>query len=1672
MASIRHGPRYGSARSDERTQAPTRPTLGAGAGVYRSAVSADNSTSSQPRRAMESSRTQPQESSSISRTPSSSRIPQVQTTTRRTPAPRQTTTRPPLSHQDKPWSSGFSNSLGYSSRSASSSAIPTGSLSSARQTEELKPRPVRNVLRRKSANLAQETVKLRTQSGSGPSRETDSPASITRSLASPDSQLDRSLTDSPAEIRIAMQIDLPTTMAQTVKIYPELDRYRDANPAGSGYTIEVPYPLSTHDLPPPTPLFSGTSSQPSAYSGSPSTRFSGSPGPGPYSRDTTPTTSIPSHSPGLVAPLRLPAPRVRQNSPAHHQQSSRPPVTRRRAGSVPNEVDSISADPHGLAAVREVLNSSSSNSTVRDGDRKKAAPAAITTTAASSETGSETKRKKKRLEAAPPPSPPPRKSSTKFKESPLRDSPRDARESSPSKSARDPARPIMASSAASRSTPPTMARAHTATPAVTSPRGVPPARPSRDGTPDLQSQISLPIPVVQSNLSSSSLSERRQSLPLGPGSRSAPSNLTHSIRSATPSSQPDRFMQPTQSRLPVGREPTPALPRLDTRRPSHSGSTTSRTPSPNVSGFRSRFPLFGRRAKTAPEAVTQVADQKEKAVRKGPAAGTGHEGYGRIGMSHHRRRSSSLARGVGGTMSSQESLERSLSDDPFLLERMKPVVIAGGDVVQNHNVGADLGRTESNQSLPGGFSRTGSDMSLAPPPGDRTTLWPSPLPRNVTAATASLGGRRPSDSSDSEALAMRSTLAFRRSIHKMKDGADAAMRIPKPIVTRTQGVTSPALTSIDTTIMTDDSAVEAPAGGAFRAIKGPAPSAGSSKKLTKRAKSPRRWNFFGRSTSQPAVATKSPEPPKPVVAVKVAPPKAAAFYTMDFSEQEDNDGGDTAEGMWDANLLAVPSPQPQPQSQPQPPQNQIPTTRRPSVTRTTTNEEEQLKRGGVVEPLEYREMSPEPQPPQWTETPLVATPEPVKAAEPAEPEPQPTVRRVGRPSRLPQVGRIPKVVNSRPEQTSPKSFSRPFNRISVRLAPRGEIKDANSVAKGPSPVKPLTPEPIQPTPPTQPAEQASTAATAFDSRFRGSRELTADLANIMTEFLAFSPRKNSQSTTCTTTSTSSCSSGIVSYADATAVVPAPNAPLVEDEIWGEYDDLFGDETLKAPPSAGSSHGTPFHLEHLARRVVEPPLESPTLKQPVRLPAIDATATGSKRPSIISQVEIEREKVPIASSIYSTDITGPLNEAIETGVIPVSSPFSVSEFVSGYGDGSQKASPTKAPSIKSPVIKAAVASKPPTSLRRNSTPVSSSSPRRLPHQKRASDASGASSLLSELDISSPLSQVNLRVGSMTVSKWLTFGHVLFSPVRDELVPEAGSSEKSLKRHSILVVDGLGNDDWSFYAAETYPAATFFNLSPRAPLATLSSTSSGSFPLTPPNHHQIQYMSHLDKFPFGPESFTAVVYRFPAAAPESHFRNIIAESRRVLKPGGYMELSILDVDLNNMGNRSRRVVRRLKERIHAVKPDTCLGSTADLLLRLMGRKGFVDIKSCRVGVPVASRLAASSSSGSSGDGAGAGPSPLARGAGAPRRKKDDRSLAEMMRDESPVADESITKMVSKVGRWWFSRCYEPGVGAGAAGFGGSVWNDKLLLAECQEWGTSLKLMVCHARVPDGRARVASI
>jgi hypothetical protein len=828
-------------------------------------------------------------------------------------------------------------------------------------------------------------------------------------------------------------------------------------------------------------------------------------------------------------------------------------------------------------------------------------------------------------------------------------------------------------------------------------------------------------------------------------------------------------------------------------------------------------------------------------------------------------------------------------------------------------------------------------------------------------------------------------------------------------------VVSPSMTSLDASILSDESLMERAEIGTARKGMLTKP-----KKLEKKPKEPRKWNFFHRS--QPNKPQPEPMPAMQVTVGK-APAKAIPHYALldSSDDQLDPDSVNLEDLLRDAEVVAM------------------------------SNEElDALQFGHYKEEIRRKEQldnlvtpdlpeiisMPEPR----IETPpaqvFFSSPEPMQTPEPMRmPErpksPPPTDLHLTqeparvRPSRLPQVGRIPKVISARPETTSPKSFSRPFARLStVQPILTPLVIDTQSVAVGPSPPKPSTPEPQ-----TEPPPEIS----AIPKLRQESTDSKSDSTTSHRDFLAFSPRKNSEATT----SSSGGVSGL-SFAATTAVIPAPDDPLEEDEMWDEYDDLIenpDDDTMRVPVSATSSHGVPFQYEsYESRRLRKSKIrakESPTLTS---TPVIKEPEQPEPSP--------ERRSALTSSSVYSVDMSARLKDALQAAPSPTT-PLSFTEFFSGYGDRNNS------------VHEGSAQKKRHSSSSRSRKSGSSST-----HSRSRSELMPIAE--ADKDTSSPISQVNLRVGSMTVSKWLTFGHVLFSPAREEI---AAVGEQS-KRHSILVIDGLGNDDWSFYAAETYPNSTFYNLSPTRPWSTDNAAPAPSFPLTPPNHRQVEYVSPLNKFPFPSSTFTVVVFRFPSAMSDPAYRNIISETKRVLKPGGYLEMAILDLDMMNMGNRTRRAVRGVKVKISNVDSGISLSNASDTVLKMVGRRGFEGIKSCMVGVPVASNIPLDP----------AAPSSSTSPPKDPKTQvlKQELSLTDLLHTPtSPAVDSSITKQVAKVGRWWYSRCYESLILAGGDQ-SASLFNDEVLLGECEEWRSSFKLCVAVARKPSlmSRPRGASV
>lgn len=183
----------------------------------------------------------------------------------------------------------------------------------------------------------------------------------------------------------------------------------------------------------------------------------------------------------------------------------------------------------------------------------------------------------------------------------------------------------------------------------------------------------------------------------------------------------------------------------------------------------------------------------------------------------------------------------------------------------------------------------------------------------------------------------------------------------------------------------------------------------------------------------------------------------------------------------------------------------------------------------------------------------------------------------------------------------------------------------------------------------------------------------------------------------------------------------------------------------------------------------------------------------------------------------------------------------------------------------------------------------------------------------------------------------------------------------------------------------------------------------------------------------------------------YRNAISECKRVLRPGGYLEISVLDLDLMHMGTRTKRAVRSLKERMQAVDNSLSLKPLSDTIQRLLGRRGFEMVNRCMLGVPVAGNVADSREA--SVDGAG-------------------QSLSDLLRDHSQEGDKGITKMVARVGRWWYTRCYEIGV-LPNGDLSASIWNDRAVLRECEKSKTSFKLLICYAQKPlTPRRRTVSV
>ena len=645
-------------------------------------------------------------------------------------------------------------------------------------------------------------------------------------------------------------------------------------------------------------------------------------------------------------------------------------------------------------------------------------------------------------------------------------------------------------------------------------------------------------------------------------------------------------------------------------------------------------------------------------------------------------------------------------------------------------------------------------------------------------------------------------------------------------------------------------------------------------------------------------------------------------------------------------------------------------------------------------------------------------------------------------SRLLQVGRIPKVVSTR---------DRAQKQAEAEAQARARAISRQSFS-----------QPFVPTRPTHASATAFTFTadeTDLESHQRSNRSsdtsgsscrssarrrtnaiLTGDptpglaLTFPTKEFLTFSPKLEFHN------SSSSDSGTTASLTAITAIIPVLGADPMEDEVWDEYDDLLDNQHEEILPWARRRQ-----LQRRKRIQVELHAVTPRTGKIRRV-------SSTTLPPVFEQSPHRElgERALLAPS--------------EPSPAKPDTPMSFTEFFAGYEERNVSSSLTNRTNSNSDHQTAS------TSATTKTSEVASSS--------RYSTCDSTIEDSMQEDISECMDEddeseagdgprldtnMNLRFTALMTSRWLSFGRVLFSPAHAEM--ESSERKDGVAQERVLVLDGLCNgkpatfcppehqaslltvtvttDDWSFYCALTYPSASVYNLSP-SPSASQAIAGDNTWS-APPNHRQIHHPSLSAPFPFPRGFFTAVVLRFPSSASEAHYRLAISECKRVLRPGGHLEITSLDLDLQKMGSRTRRAVRALKVRMQAADPDVSLKPMSDLVIRLLGRRGFEGVNQCLLGVPAAGHV---------------------------KEIGGKAALRAMLRDGSDQGEEGVGRMVAGVGRWWYGRCYEDGIQADEASKHRepkpSIWDDRAVLRECERKGTSFKLLVCYAQKPEKTMR----
>ncbi|KAI2466383.1 hypothetical protein F4781DRAFT_354586 [Annulohypoxylon bovei var. microspora] len=162
--------------------------------------------------------------------------------------------------------------------------------------------------------------------------------------------------------------------------------------------------------------------------------------------------------------------------------------------------------------------------------------------------------------------------------------------------------------------------------------------------------------------------------------------------------------------------------------------------------------------------------------------------------------------------------------------------------------------------------------------------------------------------------------------------------------------------------------------------------------------------------------------------------------------------------------------------------------------------------------------------------------------------------------------------------------------------------------------------------------------------------------------------------------------------------------------------------------------------------------------------------------------------------------------------------------------------------------------------------------------------------------SQMSMANWHVGA---TKALNGGRLFSAPITKRLarLSRIGGAKD---RARILDLGGQATCDWAWHCAIMYPNTKVYTVTTKTIRQLSNSNIRG-----PPNHRQVA-VERLTKLPFPDGHFDLVsarelhsILKFIGENGEDEWDSCLSECMRVLKPGGYLEFSVMDSDITNAG-----------------------------------------------------------------------------------------------------------------------------------------------------------------------------